>query len=225
MPTTRSCERFGGIVSFLEFLIRNRAEVWLRTVEHLGLVALSAGIAVAVGVPLGILVTRRTGVRGPVLGAANVLQTIPSLALFGFLIPLPFLGGIGARTAIVALVLYGLLPIIRNTYTGITGVDTAVRDAARGMGMTDGQILRMVELPLAAPVILAGIRVATVMGVGIATIAAAIGAGGLGVFIFSGVAMVNNDQILAGAIPAAGLALLADGALHLVERKLDWKTG
>jgi osmoprotectant transport system permease protein len=212
-------------VSFLEFLIRNRAEVWLRTVEHLGLVALSAGIAVAVGVPLGILVTRRTGVRGPVLGAANVLQTIPSLALFGFLIPLPFLGGIGARTAIVALVLYGLLPIIRNTYTGITGVDTAVRDAARGMGMTDGQILRMVELPLAAPVILAGIRVATVMGVGIATIAAAIGAGGLGVFIFSGVAMVNNDQILAGAIPAAGLALLADGALHLVERKLDWKTG
>ncbi len=111
------------------------------------------------------------------------------------------------------------------TYTGITGVDTAVRDAARGMGMTDGQILRMVELPLAAPVILAGIRVATVMGVGIATIAAAIGAGGLGVFIFSGVAMVNNDQILAGAIPAAGLALLADGALHLVERKLDWKTG
>lgn len=220
---TRWSERFGETVSFLEFLIRNRAEVWLRTMEHLGLVALSAGVAVAVGVPLGILVTRWAGVRGPVLGAANVLQTIPSLALFGFLIPLPFLGGIGARTAIVALVLYGLLPIIRNTYVGITGVDAAVRDAARGMGMTDGQVLRMVELPLAAPVILAGIRVATVMGVGIATIAAAIGAGGLGVFIFSGVAMVNNDQILAGAIPAAGLALLADGALHLLERRLDWK--
>lgn len=212
-------------MSFIEFLIRNRADIWLRTLEHLGLVAISSGIAVAAGVPLGILLTRNAGLRGPVLGVANVLQTIPSLALFGFLIPLPFLGGIGARTAIVALVLYGLLPIIRNTYAGISGVDAAVRDAARGMGMTDRQILRMVELPLAAPVVLAGVRVATVIGVGIATIAAAIGAGGLGVFIFSGVAMVNNNQILAGAIPAAALALLADGMLHLLEKRLDWRRG
>jgi osmoprotectant transport system permease protein len=210
-------------VSFVEFLVRNRAEVWLRTLEHLGLVAVSSGVAVAVGVPLGILLVRNARIRGPVLAAANVFQTIPSLALFGFLIPLPFLGGIGARTAIIALVLYALLPIIRNTYAGISGVDAAVRDAAKGMGMTAGEMLRLVELPLAAPVILAGIRVATVIGVGIATIAAAIGAGGLGVFIFSGVAMVNNDQILAGAVPAAALALLADGMLHLVERRLDWR--
>ena len=158
-----------------------------------------------------------------ILGVANVVQTVPSLALFGFLIPLPFLGGIGPQTAIVALVLYALLPIIRNTYTGIAGVEAAVRDAARGMGLTDRQLLRIVELPLAAPVILGGIRVATVIGVGVATIAAAIGAGGLGVFIFSGVAMVDHAQILAGAVPAAVLALLADGGLHLVERRLDWK--
>ncbi len=209
-------------MSFLEYLIRNGGLVWARTVEHLVLVGVSSGIAVAVGLPLGILITRNAKLRGPVLGVANVLQTVPSLALFGFLIPLPFIGGIGARTAIVALILYALLPIIRNTYTGISGVDRAVRDAAQGMGMTDGQLLRLVELPLAAPVILAGVRVATVIGVGIATIAAAIGAGGLGVFIFSGVAMVDNAQILAGAVPAAVLALLADGGLHVVERRLDW---
>jgi osmoprotectant transport system permease protein len=153
----------------------------------------------------------------------NIVQTIPSLALFGFLIPLPFIGGIGARTAIVALILYALLPIVRNTYAGISGVDRAVREAALGMGMTDRELLRLVELPLAAPVILAGVRVATVIGVGIATIAAAIGAGGLGVFIFSGVAMVNHVRILAGAVPAAALALLVDGALHLLERRLDWR--
>lgn len=210
-------------MSFIDFLARNQAEVWLRTVEHLGLVAASSGVAVAIGVPMGIVLTRQERLRGPILGVANVVQTIPSLALFGFLIPLPLVGGIGARTAIIALVLYGLLPIIRNTFTGITGVDAAVRDAARGMGMTDGQLLRLVELPLALPVILAGIRVATVIGVGIGTIAAAIGAGGLGVFIFTGVAMVNNDMILAGAVPAALLALLADGGLHLVEWKMSWK--
>jgi osmoprotectant transport system permease protein len=158
-----------------------------------------------------------------VLGFANVVQTIPSLALFGFLIPLPLIGGIGARTAIVALVLYGLLPIIRNTYAGISSVDASIREAARGMGMTEVQLLFMVELGLAAPVILAGIRIAAVLAVGIATIAAAIGGGGLGEFIFRGVAMVNHAVILAGAVPAALLALLADGGLHLLERSLDWR--
>jgi osmoprotectant transport system permease protein len=152
-----------------------------------------------------------------------VFQTIPSLALFGFLIPLPFIGGIGARTAIVALVVYALLPIIRNTYAGIAGVDPAVLDAARGMGMTDLQRLRIVELPIAMAVLLAGIRIATVISVGIATIAAAIGAGGLGVFIFRGVAMVDHNVILAGAVPAALMALALDGLLHLLERKLDWR--
>ncbi len=210
-------------MSFLRYMLDHRAEVWLRTLEHVGLVAASSTVAVAVGVPLGVLITRRVRLRGLVLGVTNVVQTVPSLALFGFLIPLPLLGGIGARTAIVALILYALLPIVRNTYAGITGVDRAVREAALGMGMTDRELLRLVELPLAAPVILAGIRVATVIGVGIATIAAAIGAGGLGVFIFSGVAMVNHVRILAGAVPAAALALLADGALHLVERRLDWR--
>jgi osmoprotectant transport system permease protein len=152
-----------------------------------------------------------------------VFQTIPSLALFGFLIPLPFIGGIGARTAIVALVVYALLPIVRNTYTGIADVDASVRDVATGLGMTSGQRLRLVELPLALPVVLAGVRVATVIGVGVATIAAAIGAGGLGVFIFRGVAMVDHAVILAGAIPAALLALTLDGGLHLLERRLDWR--
>src|SRR5690349_6313089 len=181
---------------------------------------MSTGVAIVIGVPLGIALTRRPGWRGPVLGLANVFQTIPSLALFGFLIPLPFLGGIGARTAIVALVLYALLPIVRNTYTGIAGVDPAVREAGRGMGMTDGELLRLVELPLASSVILAGIRVATVVGVGTATIAAAIGAGGLGVYIFRGVAMVNDTLILAGAVPAALLALAADALLGWIERRV-----
>lgn len=210
-------------MSVWSFMVRNADEVAQRTLEHLVLVGISTGVAVAVGVPLGILITRRARWRGPVLGIASVLQTIPSLAMFGFLIPLPFLGGIGARTAIVALVVYALLPIVRNTYTGITGVDAAVRDAARGMGLTDRDLLRLVELPLAAPVILAGIRIATVIGVGIATIAAAIGAGGLGVFIFRGVAVVDNAVILAGAVPAAVLALLLDGGLHVLERRLDWR--
>ncbi len=210
-------------MSFLDYLLRNRTDVLIRSLEHLGMVAVSSMIAIAIGVPLGILIVRNARLRGPVLGVANVFQTIPSLALFGFLIPLPLIGGIGARTAIVALVVYALLPVIRNTYAGIAGVDPAVRDAARGMGMTDRQILRIVELPLAMPVILAGVRVATVIGVGIATIAAAIGAGGLGVFIFRGLSMVDNQVILAGAVPAALLALLADGILHLVERRLDWR--
>ncbi len=188
--------------------------------QHLYLVAISTGLAVALGVPLGILLTRRAAWRALVLGLANVFQTIPSLALFGFLIPLL---GIGAWTAIAALVVYGLLPIVRNTYAGIAGVDPAVREAGRGMGMTDRELLTMVELPLAAAVILAGIRVATVVGVGVATIAAAIGAGGLGVYIFRGVAVVDYTLILAGALPAALLALAADGLLGLAQRRLAWR--
>ena len=210
-------------MSFLDYLVRNRVDVLVRSLEHLGMVLASSLIAIAIGVPLGIIISRNARLRGPVLGLANVFQTIPSLALFGFLIPLPLIGGIGARTAIIALVVYALLPVIRNTYAGIAGVDPVIRDAARGMGMTDQQILRIVELPLAMPVILAGIRVAAVIGVGVATIAAAIGAGGLGVFIFRGLSMVDNRVILAGAIPAALLALLADGFLHLVEKRLDWR--
>jgi osmoprotectant transport system permease protein len=210
-------------VRLLEFAVRNRDELLALAGQHLLLVTVATILAVAAGVPLGIVITRRARLRTVVLGVANVFQTIPSLALFGFLIPLPLIGGIGARPAIVALLVYALLPIVRNTYTGIVEVDPAVREAARGMGMTDTQLLQMVELPLAAPVILAGIRVATVIGVGVATIAAAIGAGGLGVYIFQGVARVDHVVILAGAIPAALLALLLDGGLHLVERRIDWR--
>ena len=176
-------------------------------------------IAIGIGVPLGILLTRRVAWRAPVLSVANILQTIPSLALFGFLIPIPFIGGIGPRTAIVALVVYALLPILRNTLAGILGVDPAVRESAVAMGMTASQILRQVEIPLAARTILAGIRVATVTTVGTATIAAAIGGGGLGVFIFRGVASVDPAQILAGAVPAALIALISDGGLGWVEKK------
>jgi osmoprotectant transport system permease protein len=207
-------------VSFVEFLLRNRGEALTLTLEHIGLVVVAMLLAVALGVPLGIIITRQAGLRRWVLGVANVFQTVPSLALFGFLIPVPLLGGIGSRTAVVALVLYALLPIVRNTYTGIVGVDPAVVEAARGMGMTDRQLLWHVELPLALGVILAGIRVATVISVGIATIAAAIGAGGLGTYIFRGLAMVNNQVILAGAVPAALLALLADFSLGRVEHRL-----
>lgn len=210
-------------MNLARFYLDNTREVVGLVGQHLLLVLVSTVIAVAIGVPLGILLTRRPAWRGPVLGLANLFQTIPSLALFGFLIPLPFLGGIGARTAIVALVLYALLPIVRNTYVGISGIDPAVREAARGMGMTDGELLRIVELPLAAGVILAGIRVATVVGVGTATIAAAIGAGGLGVYIFRGVAVVDNTLILAGAVPAALLALGADGLLGMLERRFVWR--
>jgi len=210
-------------MNLVQFYAQHSREVLELIGQHLYLVAISTGVAIAVGLPLGILLTRRPRWRGPVLGLANVFQTIPSLALFGFLIPLPFIGGIGARTGVVALVLYGLLPIVRNTYTGITGVDAAVREAGRGMGMTDRQLLFMVELPLALGVILAGVRIATVVSVGTATIAAAIGAGGLGVYIFRGVAMVNDALILAGALPAALMALAADGLLGLAERRLAWR--
>ncbi len=207
-------------MNVFDFLFRNRAEVLALTLEHSALVAAAMLIAVALGIPLGILVTRQQALRRWVLGTANIFQTVPSLALFGFLISVPLLGGIGGRTAIVALVVYALLPIIRNTYVGISGVDPAVVEAARGMGMTDRQLLWQVEIPLALGVILAGIRVATVMSVGVATIAAAIGAGGLGTYIFRGLSMVNNQVILAGAIPAALLALLADFSLGWAERRL-----
>ena len=195
-------------------------EILVETGTHVWLVAVSVGVATAIGVPLGILLTRRPAWSRFVLGFASVVQTVPSLALFGFLIPVPWIGGIGARTALVALTLYGLFPILRNTVTGIEGVDPAIREAGRGMGMTDRQLLVRVELPLAASVILAGVRVATVIGIGVATIAAAIGAGGLGVFIFRGVAMLDPRTNLAGALPAALLAIAADATLGALERRL-----
>jgi len=195
-------------------------EIAFESARHLMLVVVSVGIASAVGVPLGIALTRRPAWKRFVLGSAGIVQTIPSLALFGLLIPVPWIGGIGTRTALVALTLYALLPVLRNTVAGIEGVDPAVREAGRGMGMTDAQLLRRVELPLAASVILAGIRLATVVGIGVTTIAAAIGAGGLGVLIFRGVAMLDHTTILAGALPAALLALAADAALGSVERRL-----
>lgn len=207
-------------MNVFDFLLRHQHEALRLVVEHIALVGISILLASLIGIPSGILITRRPRWRRWALGAANVVQTVPSLALFGFLIPVPFIGGIGKSTAIVALTLYALLPILRNTFVGITGVDPAIIEAARGMGMTDGQLLRKVELPLAMSVILAGLRVATVISVGIATIAAAIGAGGLGVYIFRGLAMVNNQVILAGAIPAAILAILADATLGWAERRL-----
>src|SRR5690348_17144177 len=207
-------------MNFLHFLSQNRIEVLELTVEHLWLVGASIILAVLIGIPLGILITRKPGLSRSVLGGANVIQTIPSLALFGFLLPAPWIGERADRLAILALTLYALLPIIRNTYTGIKGVDRAVIEAGRGMGMTDWQLLMQVELSLALSVIIAGVRVATVISVGLATIAAAIGAGGLGEFIFRGLAMVNNVVILAGAVPAAILALLADFGLGLLEKCL-----
>jgi len=210
-------------MNVLNYILSHPGEVLQLTGEHLYLVLVSTIVAAALGVPAGIFLTRRPKWSRWVLGAANVVQTIPSLALFGFLIPLPFFGGIGETTAIVALILYALLPIILNTHTGIVGVDPAIREAGRGMGMTDWQLLIQVELPLAMGVIMAGLRVATVISVGVATIAAAIGAGGLGTYIFRGVSMVDNQLILAGAIPAAILALLADFLLGLAERALSPK--
>ena len=208
-------------MNIVNFMWTNRSEVFALTLEHLVIVGVSILIAAAIGLPLGVLMTRKPGLSRPILTFANVVQTIPSLALFGFLIPVPFIGGIGVRTAIVALVLYSLLPIIRNTFIGISGVDPAIREAGRGMGMTGGQLLWKVEIPLAMGVIFAGVRVATVIGVGVATIAAAVGAGGLGMFIFRGVSMVDSRLILAGAIPAAALALIADFGLGAIEKRFS----
>jgi osmoprotectant transport system permease protein len=205
------------------FLIKYASEIIEHTLEHFFLVGIAIGIAILLGIPLGILITRQVNLRRPILGIANILQTIPSLALFGLLIPVPIIGGIGVVPAIVSLILYSLLPIIRNTYTGISGVDASIREAGRGMGMTDKQLLLQVEIPLALPIILAGVRVATVIAIGIATIAAAIGAGGLGVFIFRGIAVVNDQLILAGAVPAALMALIADLVIGWLEKKLTVK--
>lgn len=195
-------------------------EILRMTGEHLLIVAVSVGVAVILGIPLGIFCTRNAHAQRIALRAIDAIQTIPSLALFGFLIPVPLIGGIGMRTAIVALILYSLLPIVRNTFLGIRGVDPLVRDAGVAMGMTPRQLLREVELPLALPSIIAGIRIATTVGIGLATIAAAIGGGGLGTFIFRGVAMVDTRLILAGALPAAVLALAADLAFTLLERRV-----
>ncbi|PYX81650.1 MAG: choline ABC transporter permease [Acidobacteria bacterium] len=207
-----------------QFMMQNRLEVVELTLEHLWLVGISTLISVVIGVPLGILITRWPALNKPILGGANVIQTIPSLALFGFLLPAPWFGERADRMAIFALTLYALLPLIQNTYAGIKGVDPAVVEAGRGMGMTDRQLLFQVQLPLALGVIIAGIRVATVISVGLATIAAAIGAGGLGEYIFRGLAMVSNAVILAGAIPAAILALLADFGFGLLETSLTPKS-
>lgn len=202
------------------FFFSHRTEVWTATREHLVLVSIAMVIAIAIAVPLGMVLIGHPRTRAAALAVASVFQTIPSLALFGFLIPLPFIGGIGARTAIVALVLYALLPILRNACVGLSNIDASVLEAAEAMGMTESQILFRVRLPLATSFILAGIRTATVITIGVATIAAAIGAGGLGTFIFRGVAMVSDAVILAGAIPAALLALAADFLLGLLERRL-----
>jgi osmoprotectant transport system permease protein len=208
-------------MSFWHFLQQNWPELLTLIRQHVLLVFVSIAIAVVIGVPAGIVLTRYRSLRSPVLGVANIMQTIPSLALFGFLIPLPFIGGIGTRSALVALVVYSLLPIIRNTVTGIAGVEPTVREAAVAMGMTDGQVLRQVELPLALGVIITGVRVATVIAVGVTTIAAAVGAGGLGVYIFRGLRQYDNSLLLAGAIASALLALIADFLLGLLEQKLS----
>ncbi|MBZ5679817.1 MAG: ABC transporter permease [Acidobacteriia bacterium] len=207
-------------MNLFQFLAQNFRQVLQLTLEHLWLVGVSTVLAALIGIPLGILIAHRPVLNRPVLGGANIIQTIPSLALFGFLLPVPWLGDRAERLAILALTLYALLPVIRNTFTGIRGVDPAVVESARGMGMTGRQLLWQVELPLAMSVILSGVRVAVVISVGLATIAAAIGAGGLGELIFRGLAMVNNQLILAGAIPAAFLALFADFSLGWLERRL-----
>lgn len=204
----------------LGFLREHGWEIGRLTFEHLWLTVSAMLLAAAIGLPLGVLLTRRRRWAQPVLGVANVLQTIPSLALFGLLLPVPWLGENAARLAILALTGYALLPILRNTYAGIGSVDRALLDVAEAMGMTSWQRLWKVELPIAASVILAGMRTATVTCVGVATIAAAIGAGGLGELIFRGVASVDNGLVLAGAIPAALLALIADAALGFLEKRL-----
>ncbi|HRI05026.1 MAG TPA: ABC transporter permease/substrate-binding protein [Pyrinomonadaceae bacterium] len=206
------------MTELLHFLLVNWPELLTLAREHIFLVVISTGFAVLFGVPLGILLTRIKSLRTPILGFANIMQTVPSLALFGLLIPIPFIGGIGARTAIIALALYSLLPVIRNTVTGILGIDPKLREAAVAMGMTGGQMLRLVELPLAMPVILTGIRVAVVISVGVATVAAAVGAGGLGTYIFRGLRQNDNNLLLAGALASALLALLCDFALGQFEK-------
>jgi osmoprotectant transport system permease protein len=206
---------------FVQFVHKHQLEIAALTLEHLRLVLWSMAIALAIGIPVGILLTKHPRLRAVVLGGNNIIQTIPSLALFGLLLPVPWLGARADRLTITALALYALLPIVRNTFTGVAEVDPTVLEVATGMGLTPAQVLRQVELPLAAPVILGGVRIASVITIGVATIAAAIGAGGLGEFIFRGLAMVDNNVILAGAIPAAVMALLADGAIGLLQRLIS----
>jgi osmoprotectant transport system permease protein len=205
----------------IEFWLNHGGEFLDAILRHLALVVVSTGIAVAAGVPLGVVSYRNPRVGAPLVGLANIMQTIPSLAMFGFLIPLPLIGGIGAKAAVIALILYALLPVMRTTVSGLKSVDPSAREAGLAMGMTGWELLYQVELPLARTAILAGVRVATVVGVGTATIAAAIGAGGLGEYIFRGVASVDSVMILAGAIPAAALALAADLTLTWLERRLS----
>ena len=208
----------------LDFINDHANEIVQLATEHLVLVGVSILGAILAGVPLGIVIYQQPRLRTVVLGMINILQTIPSLALFALLIPLPLVGGIGARTALIAMVLYSLLPIVANTFAGLTGVNPAVREAAVAMGMTDRQLLWKVELPLAVGVVFTGIRIATVMSVGLATIAAAIGAGGLGMFIFRGLAMLDTRLIVAGALPAAVMALLANYGLGLIERRIGGRS-
>lgn len=202
------------------FFVAHKAEILAATLEHIELVVIAMALAILIGVPLGMLIVRRTALRAIALGIAGIFQTIPSLALFGFLIPIPVIGGIGKNTAIVALTLYALLPILRNTVVGLTEIEPAVLESAEAMGMTEKQILFRVRFPLGLAVILAGVRTATIITIGVATIAAAIGAGGLGTFIFRGVALVSDPLLLAGAIPAALLAVCADFLLGQLERRL-----
>jgi len=205
---------------FWAFAMEHRAEILSATLEHVQLVAVAMFFAILIGVPLGMFIVKRPAPRAIALGIAGIFQTIPSLALFGFLIPIPFIGGVGQRTAIVALTVYALLPILRNTCVGLAEIDPAVLESAEAMGMTQRQILFRVRFPLGLAVILAGVRTATIITIGVATIAAAIGAGGLGTFIFRGVALVNDALLLAGAIPAALLAILADFLLGQLERRV-----
>src|SRR3954462_13326266 len=207
--------------ALLQFWASHRGELAVLLAQHIVLVAVATATAIAIGVPLGIFAAKRPRLAAPAMAIAGIVQTIPSLAMFGFLLPVPLVGGVGARAALVVLILYGLLPIIRTTIAGLRGIDPAIREAGVAMGMTERQLLRQVELPLALPSIVAGIRVAAGVGVGSATIAAAIGAGGLGEYIYRGLSMVDTTVILAGAVPAAVLALVVDGVLLWVERQMS----
>src|SRR5438552_10624054 len=213
------------VMAVIAFWKSHAAELAGLMAQHVLIVAISTMVAVAIGVPLGVFASRRPRLSAPIVGIVNIVQTVPSLAMFGFLLPVPLLGGVGPRAAVVVLILYGLLPIIRTTIAGIAGIDASVREAGVAMGMTPNELLRLVELPLALPSIAAGVRVAAVVGVGSATIAAAIGAGGLGEYIYRGLSMVDTTVILAGAIPAALLALAVDGGLLWVERQLSARRG
>jgi osmoprotectant transport system permease protein len=206
--------------ALIDFWSRHATELWTLLAQHVALVLVSTVAAVVIGVPVGIVAARRPRIGAPLAAAASVVQTVPSLALFGFLLPLPLVGGVGARTALAALILYALLPVIRTTAAGLHSIDGAILEAADAMGMTARQRLMQVELPLAMPSIIAGIRVAAVIGVGTVTIAAAIGAGGLGEYIYRGLSMVDATVILAGAVPVAALAMIVDGSLWLIERGL-----